>query len=256
MPFPKPAMVQVPSPNFGFPRGTTGRAGNNVIAIVEHIMQGTLPGTDSWFGNPTSQVSAHFGVGKNGEIHQYVDLNNAAWGNGVVNTPSWPLLIPNTNPNYYTVSIEHEGQSGDQFSEAQYQASLSLHRWLIETLNLQINENTLIGHNKIDSVNKVNCPGSGFPWQRLFADLKGGDIVKLNYLVLYYGDADLTVAANLAQYFQCPIIQASYAKEDLLAYAVTKYQVGGSSAPEGVTLLAGADRFDTMKAVLKLMGKI
>jgi len=30
---------------------------------------------------------------------------------------------------------------------------------------------------------------------------------KMNYLVLYYGDADLQIAADLAQNFQCPIVQ-------------------------------------------------
>lgn len=249
-------MLQVPSPNYGLPRGTQGRAGHQVIAIVDHIMSGTLVGTDSWFRNSTSEVSAHFGVGKNGEIHQYVDINNVAWGNGVVNKPSWPLLLSNVNPNYYTVSIEHEGQSGDQFTEAEYQATLALHRWLIDSFGLDVNENTIIGHYRIDSVTKADCPGSGFPWQRLFTDLKGGSDVKLNYLVLYYGDADLQVAADLAQNFQCPIVQAAYATSELLASATNKYQVGGSSAPAGVTLLAGADRFGTMKAVLHAIGKI
>lgn len=79
---------------------------------------------------------------------------------------------------------------------------------------------------------------------------------KMNYLVLYYGDADLQIAADLAQYFKCPIVQASYATADLLVAATTKYQVGGASAPAGVTLLGGADRFDTMKAVLHAIGKI
>ena len=78
---------------------------------------------------------------------------------------------------------------------------------------------------------------------------------KMNYLVLYYGDADLQIAADLAQNFQCPIVQAAYATTDLLASATTKYQVGGSSASAGVTLLAGADRFATMKAVLVAIGK-
>lgn len=249
-------MTQVSSPNYGLPRGTSGRSGYNVIAIVDHIMSGTLAGTDSWFQNTASKVSSHFGVGKNGEIHQYVDINNVAWSNGVVDQPSWPLLISNVNPNNYTVSIEHEGQSGDQFTEAQYQATLALHRWLIDTFNLQVNENTIIGHYRIDSVNKADCPGSGFPWQRLFSDLKGGIDVKLDYLVLYYGDADLPIAAALAQNFKCPVIQAVYATADLLSSAAAKYQVGGNSAPSGVTLLAGADRFETMKAVLHAIGRI
>lgn len=86
-------------------------------------------------------------------------------------------------------------------------------------------------------------------------ELEENDLT-LNYLVLYYGDADLQIAADLAQKFVCPIIQADFASADLLASAKTKYQVGGASAPAGVTLLAGADRFATMKAVLGLVGEI
>ncbi|MHB1651568.1 MAG: N-acetylmuramoyl-L-alanine amidase [Desulfitobacteriaceae bacterium] len=256
MPYPKPNMTWIGSPNYGLPRSTEGRGGNTVIAIVDHIMEGTLTGTDSWFQDPAAQASAHFGVGKNGEIHQYVDINNVAWANGVVNQPSWPLLDPNVNPNYYTVSIEHEGQSGDPFTEVQYQATLALHRWLIDTFGLQVNENTIIGHCRIDSVNRADCPGPAFPWQRLFSDLKGESELKLQTLVLYYGDADLQIAADLAQNFSCPIVQVACATPELLAAAETKYQVGGATAPAGVTLLSGADRFDTMKSVLKAMGKI
>lgn len=80
--------------------------------------------------------------------------------------------------------------------------------------------------------------------------------MKLNYLVLYYGDSDLQIAADLAQNFQCPIVQAAYATADLLASATTKYQVGGVSTSTGVTLLGGADRFETMKSVLYALGKI
>ena len=106
----KPTMIWKGSPNFSSPKGYKN------IAIVNHIMAGTLAGTDSWFANPASKVSSHFGVGKSGEIHQYVDLKNPAWANGGVNNTTWPLLIPGVNPNYYTVSVEHEGYSGDVMS--------------------------------------------------------------------------------------------------------------------------------------------
>ena len=33
--------------------------------IVLHIMDGTLSGTDSWFADPSSQVSSHYGIGLN-----------------------------------------------------------------------------------------------------------------------------------------------------------------------------------------------
>lgn len=112
----------------------------------------------------------------------------------------------------------------------------------------QYQNSITIGGIPADRDNINTAPGA---WPEI-----GGTDVKLNYLVLYYGDADLPIAADLAQNYQCPIVQAAYATADLLASATNKYQVGGSSAPAGVTLLAGADRFDTMKAVLHTMGKI
>lgn len=103
----------------GSPNYTAGRGGHQPIAIVNHRMVGWLAGTDTTFSDPANQVSAHFGIGVNKttgkiEIHQYVDLSDSAWGNGNYDpTGGWPLIKKRTdgsviNPNYYTVSIEHE----------------------------------------------------------------------------------------------------------------------------------------------------
>ncbi|TGE31356.1 N-acetylmuramoyl-L-alanine amidase [Desulfosporosinus sp. Sb-LF] len=71
----KPTIVWKGSPNFSSSKGY------RTLAIVNHIMSGTLTGTDAWFTNPESKVSSHFGVGENGAIHQYVELENVAWAN-------------------------------------------------------------------------------------------------------------------------------------------------------------------------------
>ena len=56
------------------------RTGGNTPALaIIHIMQGTLAGTDSWFRNPAAEVSAHFGVGKDGTVIQWVDTSDTAW---------------------------------------------------------------------------------------------------------------------------------------------------------------------------------
>lgn len=162
-----PPVTWIGSPNF-----TPGRKGQQPVAIVYHIMAGTLAGTDSWFRNPRNKVSAHFGVGKDGSIHQYVREEDAAWANGRVNKPSWPLLKPGVNPNLYTISIEHEGQPGEPFTEAMYRASLALTRYLLGRWSIPADPDHLIGHYRIDSVNRPDCPGPAFPWDRLFADLQ------------------------------------------------------------------------------------
>lgn len=163
----------------GSPNFTQGRQGRKPVAIVNHIMEGSLAACDSWFANRESQVSAHFGIGKGGQLHQYVKSGDTAWANGVVARPdtSIPWLADairrGINPNTLTVSIEHEGRSGDALTEAQYQKSLALHRYLIAFYGIPVNEQSIIGHNRIDGVNRARCPGAGFPWARLLADLRG-----------------------------------------------------------------------------------
>lgn len=157
---------------FGYPEGTHGRQGLPVFAIVNHIMQGTLAGTDSHFKNPATRASTHFGVGKTGKIYQWVDEGDAAWGNGDVKEPSWAFLPPQgISPNLVTISIEHEGNSGDVMPEAQYQATFKLQAYLVQKYGIVPDWQHIIGHYMINKVDKSGCPGPGFPWKRLFADL-------------------------------------------------------------------------------------
>lgn len=136
-----------------------GRSGQKPEAIVLHIMDGTLVGTDSWFATPSSMVSATYGIGKTGEIHQYVDEANGAWANGIINQPNWKLLkAANINPNLYTISIEHEGGPGDVWPQTQIQASAALIKDICGRYGIPIDRDHIIGHYQIDSVKKPNCP--------------------------------------------------------------------------------------------------
>jgi len=158
-----------PSPNF-----TPGRKGKKIIAIVNHITAGLMPGTLSWLQNPAAKASAHYLVTKTGLIYQMVADENIAWHAGIVKTPNWPLY-DGSNPNYYTIGIEHEALAGEALTEAQYQATLWLHRQLVAKHGIPVDQDHIIGHYRIDSVNRRNDPGPGFPWIRLFSDLKGDD---------------------------------------------------------------------------------
>jgi len=169
-----PFANRIDSPNFGYPRGTHGQL-TNPLAVVDHIMCGTLVGCRSWFRNPDSWASATFGIGKNGDTDQYVSLNDCAWANGAVNKPD-PIaasVYTGQNPNMVTWSIEHEGWPQDIWTEAMYQADLRLKRWLWQRKSGLL----LLGHCHIDSINKSNCPGPNWPRDRLLRDLKEGDMV-------------------------------------------------------------------------------
>lgn len=143
----------------GSPNFWAGRQGYRPEAIVIHVMDGTLKGTDSWFASTQSGVSAHYGVGKTGEVHQYVKEEDSAWCNGIVNKPTWSLLKPGVNPNRYTIGIEHEGNASDPWPEAMIKASAELVREVCGRWGIPIDRDHIIGHYQIDGVKKPNCPG-------------------------------------------------------------------------------------------------
>ncbi len=79
---------QVPSPNFGYPRGAHGQ--NTPRAILWHITASRptrppLAGLDSWFKNPLAG-STHLGI-QDSEAHQYVQFDDACWGAGYLDNP-------------------------------------------------------------------------------------------------------------------------------------------------------------------------
>lgn len=155
------------------------------VAIVDHIMQGNLNGSFARFNNPKEQVSAHFGVGKSGEVRQWVPMNCSAWGNGILED-GCDLTIPwiaecwknrgnqEFNPNRRTISIEHEGNSGDELTPAQYEATLELHIYIIRSWpTIKPSRKTIVPHRAISPRSRPNCPGTGFPFDRLIAELEG-----------------------------------------------------------------------------------
>jgi len=85
----------------GSPNHYTGRQGYGVTHITLHIMVGYLAGTDSTFANSASQASAHYGIGADGTIHQYVSERDGSYSDA------------NYMSNCSTISIEHEGGMSD-----------------------------------------------------------------------------------------------------------------------------------------------
>ena len=92
--------------------------GNAPKLLIVHIMQGTLGGTDAWFRNPASQVSAHFGVGRDGTVWQWVDTDSRAWHAVMANDKS--------------IGVEHEGWSGEPLTTRQIEATAGIFRWARE----------------------------------------------------------------------------------------------------------------------------
>lgn len=194
-----PAALWLPSPNFGYPKGTKGRNGQKPIAIVCHIAQGSESALDSEFANNTVQKSATYASNKDGTVHQYCENEDSAWANGVDFALGYGAYKSNLNlpwikncwdkqlsPNLFTLSIEHEGFTGVTLPEAQYQGTLNLIDYLVRTFGIPIDSDHITGHFSIDSVTRSMCPGSAFPWARLYKDLHTR-ITMVNYLGAPHG---------------------------------------------------------------------
>lgn len=162
-----PFAAWFPSPNYGYPLSSSGREGHDPMAVVLHVSQGPQAGVDAYFqqtapgGNPDAAVSTHFSIGDDGAIHQYVELGDAAWGNGVVEDgaqlpTSWPAKV---NPNLLTVSVELCGYSVSPPPAAEQLSAVNLLNWLFSTLGLAPTKDTLIGHYRISPQTRPYCPG-------------------------------------------------------------------------------------------------
>lgn len=167
-----------PSPN------KSGRGGLQPVAIVDHIAQGYRAGMRSVVTD--GGVSAHYLVCRSGEVEQYVAEAEAAWGNGLDFSRGYDayksdLSIPwlkrcydeKINPNRLTISIEHEGFSGEPLTSEQLAASIALHRDICRRWGICPNGQTVIGHYRIDAVSRGRDPGDRFPWAALLDALAG-----------------------------------------------------------------------------------
>ncbi|MGH9722685.1 MAG: N-acetylmuramoyl-L-alanine amidase [Bryobacteraceae bacterium] len=151
-----------------------GRQGHQVEGIVIHIVVGSQTSCDATFADPNSKVSAHYSVGRDGEIHQYVDEQDAAFHAGKVDRPAASLVIsrPGVNPNFYTIGIEHEGKPDDEWTDAMYAASSELIREVAMRRQVPIDREHIIPHREIRK--SKTCPGFKVDLDKLIALAAGG----------------------------------------------------------------------------------
>ncbi len=121
--------------------------------IVIHIEQGSESGTDNWFHNPASYVSAHFGNPRVGRLQQFVDTDQMAY-----HCAQW---------NGDSIGIEHEGYSGQRLNANQLKNLRALLLWIREVHKTPLNFVTtpylpgVIGHGHLPegTLSHPNCPG-------------------------------------------------------------------------------------------------
>jgi hypothetical protein len=133
--------------------------------IVVHVTEGTFASTVAWFRNPRARASAHFVVGRDGEITQMVPTRDVAWHSG------------NAWVNLHSIGVEDEGFThvAGTFTDAEYRASAQLVAGLMRHYLLPIDRRHLIGHNQVPDpfhpglfggVSHHTDPGPYWDWRR------------------------------------------------------------------------------------------
>ena len=162
------AAVQVPSPNADErPEGTEitllvvhgislppGHFGGT--AIAEFFTNRLEPAADPYFGTIAAlRVSAHFLIGRDGALVQFVSCARRAWHAGA---SSWR---GRANCNDFSVGVELEGSDDVAYETSQYRMLARLTRALRRRYPIE----DLAGHSEIAPGRKTD-PGPAFDWDR------------------------------------------------------------------------------------------
>jgi N-acetyl-anhydromuramyl-L-alanine amidase AmpD len=148
-----------PSPAF-----TAGRSGQAIDRIVIHITDApTTSSTVRHFTRADANSSAHYLVGQDGEIVQFVNEADTAWHARGANRRS--------------VGIEHVAvkQGGATYgattfpymppTDIQYSESAALVSYLCQKYGLPVNRTTIIGHREADTgTSHSSCPDGAWNW--------------------------------------------------------------------------------------------
>jgi len=151
-----PSATWIASPNFD-----AGPFPKRYVIIL--TLGSSLASGIATFQNPQAQQSAHFLVGKNGEVVQMVKLADKSWCSG-------DGLLEGQNANNFAYNIELEGAVGQPYPDAQYNALIALLKFLIAREHIPVNRSHLLGHSELTpGPNWANPkdPGPTFDWNRV-----------------------------------------------------------------------------------------
>jgi len=102
------------------------------------------------------EVSAHILVRRDGELVQFVSLDDRAWHAGR------SCFQGREECNDYSIGIELEGTDDDVYTDSQYRVLSTLTRVLLEHYD-GMAASRIVGHNDIAPGRKTD-PGPGFDW--------------------------------------------------------------------------------------------
>ncbi len=126
--------------------------------VIHHTAQDSTGQTLRTFTRPSTQVSAHYVVGRDGRVYHMLNDYLRAWHGGVAR---WGNV---TDINSSSIGIELDNNGTEAFAEAQLTSLLQLLANLKKAYNIPAAN--FIGHADIAPGRKTD-PSAFFPWKRL-----------------------------------------------------------------------------------------
>lgn len=131
--------------------------------IVVHADAGaTEEGTLSWMQNPSSRVSYHYLVGRDGQVYQLVDEADRAWHAG---KSRWEGFTVDGSVNHTSVGVALANNGIEQYRSLQYQAAGALLSDIITRYRIGLH--LVRGHNEVSPGRKTD-PYDHFDWGSLY----------------------------------------------------------------------------------------
>lgn len=139
-----------------------GRSGSAIDCIVIHCIDGRTGSLESaahWFADPVAEASAHYGVGRDGRLVQWVDESDTAFHAGKKVRPTAALVLEraDVNPNLFSIGVECEGRASDGLTPTQLEALAELVADIATRHAIPLNRRHVLGHREIRA--DKSCPG-------------------------------------------------------------------------------------------------
>ena len=130
--------------------------------FIEDLFTGTLDENIHPFFKEIAQlrVSAHLLIRRDGEVIQYVSLQQRAWHAGISSFQG------RTQCNDFSIGIELEGCDDVPYTELQYQQLARIITTLQQTWS-NLTQERIVGHSDIAPERKTD-PGHAFDWHYLY----------------------------------------------------------------------------------------
>ena len=146
------------------PNCTRGRAKPIDLVVLHYTGSLSLEGTISWFLNPVSQVSAHYVIGRAGELVRMVQEADVAWHAGRAATWGGLGFV-----NSRSIGIELVGTQDSGFEAAQLAALWALLATIVKAYGILAAH--VVGHKDVLPAQKIDPDGirNQFPWLKAWA---------------------------------------------------------------------------------------